>query len=172
MIYIGALMILSIAWIIGKADDRRYKRSQKACEKVHQRMYDLIDEHFAGMPAHARAYKADADTFIHGVWKEAGKDYRTTGLKEVTTAKERRERIKAVESGEYDSYKAHALERAEILDAIDRTVARRIAADSTGDISRESGIENMTQDLVDNGMGYDEAKAKAETFRKAMESLK
>ena len=171
MIYLGALLVIAIAWAIGKADNKRVDRSQRNCEEIHQKMYDLIDEHFKGSPAHAREYKADADTFINGVWKEAGKRYEPTGIKQVTTVKERRERIEAVEAGTYDDYKAHALERAEILDAIDRASARMIVESKPGNISREQGIENMAQHLTSCGMGYEEARSKAENFREVMENM-
>lgn len=169
MVYIGAFLIMAIAWIIGKADDRRINRSQKNCEETHAKMYALIDEHFKGYPAHARAYKADADTLIHGLWREAGRAYKPSGIREVTTAKERRERIKAIESGEYGRYKAQALEQAERLDVIDRAAARMTAREN---ISREQGIENVTRDLISKGMDADEARAKAENFRKFAESFR
>ena len=172
MIYLGALMIVAIAWLIGKADDRRARRTQKNCEEVHEKMYALIGEHFKGHPAHIRAYKADADTFINGVWKEAGKKYEPVGIRQVTTAKERRERIKAVESGTYGSYKAHELEKAQVLDAIDRASARMTVESRPNILTREQGIENMTKDLVIKGMDTDEARAKAENFRRIMESMR
>lgn len=169
MIYIGIGLLLLMSWLMGKADDKRYKRSRDACEAVHAQMYDLIDEHFAGHPAKAKEAKAATDTFIHGVWREAGKDYQPETLKEETTRKEQKKRIKAVKAGTYSrDYGINALEKAELMDRIDRAIAASIAEQSRGPETEADGIQAGTQMLMGYGLSREEARATAENFRKAM----
>lgn len=158
MVYIGLLIIVAIAWIINKADEKRNARSQAECVKTHQKMYDLIDEHYGHNPALAREKKAYTDTFIHGVWRESGRNYSADGIAEVTDAKERRERTKALENGTYEAYEANSLNKGLLIDAVDNAIAEmRVDARPAPVTSSEDGISRLAHTLMDKGFSYPEA---------------
>ena len=174
MVYISILFILGIAYFVRFLDERDERKSKAKVEVVHQQMYDLIDEHFGDSPELAKEYKADADAYVCGVWKELGRDYTPTKVKQVTTAKERKERIKAENDGRGDIYRATKRNKAMLLDAIDNAWAEAVAdarmadplfSPTVPELGRERTINEIMGTL---GMNREEATAHVEYIRKSL----
>lgn len=170
MIYFGVLMVFGIAWLIDIAEQRRDRRVQAKCNATHQEMYDLIDEYFGHSPALAREHKAYTDTFIHGVTADSGYEYHAE-IDEVTDEKERKARTKALENGTYELYKANALSRGFLIDAIDTAMAEALVEDEPEVITEGQGIENLTMLLMNAGMSRAEAHNKAQNSYRIMKGM-
>ena len=113
MAYLGLAFILAIAYFIEWLEDRADKKQTSKVEEIHKDIYSLIDEHYSGFEARER--KAQADAMIGAVYKDNRRDYRPQNIKMVTTAEERKKRIKAELDGTADDTE---LIRAQLLDAL------------------------------------------------------
>lgn len=103
-------IVYLIEWLEKKADDRVTAK----VEDTHNKMYALIDEHYSGREARER--KAKVDAMIGAYHKDNGRDYKPKHLKQVTTAEERKTRIKEELDGTADD---SALIKAQLLDALE-----------------------------------------------------
>lgn len=97
MIYIIILVFFLFAKFVNYMDNKRVTRSTEAVEKAQAEWYAWIDEHMKPIPA--REVKAYTETVIAETWGDNGMEYRPKNVKQVTTAKERKERAKAYHSG-------------------------------------------------------------------------
>lgn len=174
MVFVAIGIILGIAYIIRFFDSRSEARSTARVEVTHQKMYDLIDKHFADSPELAREYKADADAYICGVWAERGREYSPTKIKQVTTSRERRERVKAENSGLGNAYRATKRNKAILLDAIENTRVNEFADALMEDprycpATPEVGKQRLVNDVMGAlGMNRAEATAHVERIRKEL----
>lgn len=91
MIFVVIGIFLMFCWLIDKADDRIEKRSTKKVERLQKDFYDYIDENWSGYEALVK--KEQVEMFIHDYWEHLGRDYKPTGVNEMTT-KESRKRLK------------------------------------------------------------------------------
>ena len=168
MVFFGVLVILAIAYAIRFLDNKSEEKSRREVEVVHKKMYDLIDEHFGSAPEIAREYKADADAYICGVWKELGRDYNPASVDQVTTAKERRERVKAEVDGCGDIYRANKRNKAMLMDAADNARLEMFADSVMSDpdfapVTLDDGKLRLANTLMDSlGIGRDEALRRVE----------
>ena len=114
MAYLGIGFILIIVYLIEWFDNRADEKHTADVERTHEQMYALIDENFSGREARER--KAQVDVMIGALHKDNGRDYKPKNIKQVTTAKERKMRIKAELDGTADDTE---LIKAQLLDALD-----------------------------------------------------
>lgn len=94
----GIIMIIAIALLIDWADTRRERRVQRDTEAAHKRAYEAIDKAY-GDTLEAREYKAELDVLVERELDKQGREYKPEHLKQVTTAKERKERAKCERDG-------------------------------------------------------------------------
>ena len=162
MAYLGIAFILAIAyfieWLETKSDDKQTAK----IERTHKEIYDLIDEHYSGNEARER--KAQADAMIGALCKDSSREYRPKNLKQVTTAEERKARIKAELDGTADDSE---LIRAQLLDALDMGFA---SPDDDEDDwyyeehTDEEKREHLIQYYIGTGISRNEAEKSADKF--------
>lgn len=167
MIYIIFGLMVGIMTLFEKLDDRREARSYESVQETHNKLYNLIDKHFGDSPAQARERKAEVDMIIHEHWKEKGREYKPTKVDEVTTRKERKERLKACENGCYSTYRAKQFEKAKVLDAIDEAIIDKMVdiEMSQPKGSKEYAITRMMERL---NISRDEATRRVDNFMSTM----
>lgn len=163
MAYLGIAFILAIAYFIEWLEIRADNKSTSKVEHTHEKMYALIDEHFDGNEARER--KAQVDAMIGALYKDNGKEYKPRHLKQVTTAEERKARIKAELNGTADGAE---LLKAQLLDAIENGFE---CPDEDGsdwyyeEHTQEERREHLIEDIINgSGISREEAEASADRF--------
>ena len=94
----GIIMIIAIALLIDWADTRRERKVQRNTESAHKRAYDAIDKAY-GDTLEAREYKAELDMLVERELGKQDRKYKPESLKQVTTARERKERAEYKREG-------------------------------------------------------------------------
>ena len=162
MAYLGFAFILAIAyfieWLEVKVDDK----STAKVEHTHEKMYALIDEYYDGHEARER--KAKVDAMVGALYKDNGKEYRPKNLKQVTTAEERKSRIKSELDGTADDTE---LLKAQLLDAIECGFECPDAADDWyyEEHSQNERREHLIDSIIaESNVSRQEAEAIADNF--------
>lgn len=162
MAYLGIALILAIAYFIDWLEDRQEKKQTEKIEHTHEQLYDLIDEHYSGREARER--KAEVDAMIGALHKDNGREYKPKNLKQVTTAEERKTRIKAELDGTAND---DELIKAQLLDALDEGY---ICPSDTANTwyyeehTQEEKREHLVQYYIGTGVSRQEAESYADKF--------
>ena len=99
MAYLGIALIVLLFSLIQRLDDKITTYQNEKFEEMHKSAYDWINEH-TDNPAVARERKAEIDLLINSVAESSGRKYKPKDLKQVSSKKERAERVKASSNGE------------------------------------------------------------------------
>ena len=94
----GIILIILIALLLDWGDAKRENKIQRNIEAAHKKAYAAIDEAY-GDTIEAREHKAKMDTLVERELDKRSRRYNPKDLVQVTTAKERRERVKCERDG-------------------------------------------------------------------------
>ena len=151
-------IILAIMYLLERLDTKSLNKATEKVAEVHEKFYNLIDEHYDGYEARER--KAQVDTMIAAYWKDNGREYNPI-FDQVTTKTERKERVKRELGGTSTDAE---LVRAKLLDIAYDNDKIEVFNDEDVEYTQEQKRELFIHSLMKSGNTRAEAEVKADRF--------